>query len=238
MLTKEKLSAPISQIFVSLQGEGIYIGQEHLFIRFSGCNLSCEYCDTKDLVPEILTADSVVNRADSLSSNFNNKNGVRVVALTGGEPLLYPEFIKNLAGFLKDRGHTILLETNGTLSEHLSYVKDFVDIVSMDIKMPCSHASMDKTWQDHRVFLDSIKDKEVYVKVVVQDRSLESDFLEAVNMVSQINNEIPFVIQPVTVDNKICQNAFKKSLNFLKIAQGKLKDVRVIPQMHILLGIN
>ena len=83
--------AKISDIFKSIQGEGLYQGEEQLFVRLYGCNLQCKYCDTRLDYYEEKTVDELISLLDS-----DAFSGVQSVALTGGEPLLQPEFIKVL----------------------------------------------------------------------------------------------------------------------------------------------
>ena len=73
----------IRESFTSIQGEGPYVGQKQLFVRFCGCNLKCKYCDT-DFVPEKSRDYSV----DELVKEINSSGEVFTISLTGGEPLV------------------------------------------------------------------------------------------------------------------------------------------------------
>lgn len=96
----------VVEIFSSIQGEGCNLGKPANFVRFSGCNLKCPWCDTEWNSPKlgILSIDDILNKLDK---------GVPLVVLTGGEPLLQ----KNLP-FLIERlfkeGYNVAIETNGT----------------------------------------------------------------------------------------------------------------------------
>jgi 7-carboxy-7-deazaguanine synthase len=105
----------ITEIFKSIQGEGTRAGVPCIFVRLTGCNLRCTWCDTayafhggrKMSVDEILTQVEALNRrADGSSA------GVSLVELTGGEPLLQEE-IYALADRLLGAGYTVMLETSG-----------------------------------------------------------------------------------------------------------------------------
>ncbi len=61
------MKAKISEIFSSIQGEGLYLGKRHIFVRFFGCNMRCAYCDTMPSIYEELSIDEVTNEIASLS---------------------------------------------------------------------------------------------------------------------------------------------------------------------------
>lgn len=118
----------ISEIFYSLQGESTYQGMPCVFIRLSGCNLRCSWCDTKysHAPGEWLSFDEIVH-AISLYP-------CKLVELTGGEPI-WQEASIPLMDRLVDLGYTVLLETNGSLD--ISEVPDEV-IKIVDVKCPGS----------------------------------------------------------------------------------------------------
>lgn len=96
----------LHEIFETLQGEGRNTGRPCVFVRFSGCNLACPWCDT-DFSPKVrLKLEALLERIDACSA--------RSVILTGGEPLLQPGLLP-LAQGLKARGFWVGVETNGTL---------------------------------------------------------------------------------------------------------------------------
>ncbi len=99
----------INEIFYSLQGEGAYTGTPVIFVRFSGCNLHCPWCDTRHEEGEELTVDQVISRiVDCLPWE-----GVRVpIVFTGGEPTL--QLDPHLIQSLKSLGFRLHIETNGT----------------------------------------------------------------------------------------------------------------------------
>lgn len=121
----------IAEIFKSIQGESCYAGIPCTFIRLSGCNLRCKYCDTSWAWKngEFLSLDEVMAKVDKL--------GCGLVEVTGGEPLVQDECIELLEKLLH-AGYTVMLETNGTLS--LKNVPDRV-IKIVDIKCPGSGES-------------------------------------------------------------------------------------------------
>jgi len=118
----------ICELFKSIQGESSYTGLVCTFIRVSGCNLRCTYCDTQYAQENgtDLSVDEIIDRVDGFVSSL--------VEITGGEPLLQSE-VPDLCRQLLDRHYTVLVETNGT--RDISRLPDGC-IRIMDIKCPDS----------------------------------------------------------------------------------------------------
>ncbi|MCM8763078.1 MAG: 7-carboxy-7-deazaguanine synthase QueE, partial [Candidatus Omnitrophica bacterium] len=76
------MQAKIAEIFKSIQGEGIYQGREQVFVRFYGCNLKCQFCDTPLTHYEELRPEELLNRINIFGVDYHS------LSLTGGEPLL------------------------------------------------------------------------------------------------------------------------------------------------------
>lgn len=119
----------LSEIFCSIQGESTYSGLPCIFIRLAGCNLRCNYCDSTYSYKTKFTAtpEEIVNQ-------IKKYNPIKLVEITGGEPLLQNEIIE-LFHRLKKEGYKILLETNGSVE--LKNVPKFVHKI-VDIKLPDS----------------------------------------------------------------------------------------------------
>lgn len=228
------MDARITDIFLSIQGEGLYVGQPQLFIRFAGCNLDCDYCDTVKKGGRGYGAFEILN----LISTLNASNAVNTISITGGEPLLYTDFLRSILPQLKKRNFKIYLETNGTLPASLAKILDFVDIVAMDMKLPSSQKGQRSFWTKHRDFLTLARKKDVFVKMVITDRTTQGDIKKAVAVIDDIDPRIPLVLQPVTPANRIRKKpSLDKLFEFQRLARTVLDDVRVIPQMHKVLGV-
>jgi 7-carboxy-7-deazaguanine synthase len=121
----------INEIFHSIQGETTYAGNPTVFIRTTGCNLRCTYCDTKYSYHEgqLQDIDQILQVVDGF--------GAQYVCVTGGEPLLQKEVL-SLMTRLCDRGHTVSLETSG--SKSCKGVDPRVKII-LDVKTPNSGAA-------------------------------------------------------------------------------------------------
>lgn len=97
---------PIVEVFYSLQGEGMRTGQATIFVRFAGCNLACDFCDTDFRVAETHTVQSLLDRV------VVEGGECRWVCLTGGEPTIHE--LGAFCDALHIAGFRIQLETNGT----------------------------------------------------------------------------------------------------------------------------
>lgn len=228
------MNAQITEVFSSVQGEGIYAGQKHLFVRFAGCPLNCIWCDTpasKKETPSQSQELSVVSLMEQLRSLWEP---CAFVSLTGGEPLVQSGFIKDLCVPLKKEAMPVFLETNGILVDALAEVIEGVDVVSMDFKLP-SATQCAAHWEEHEAFLKEARKKEVYVKAVITLETVDGDIETAVDIIRRIDRNIPFILQPNFLQMK--EGILEKCLEFQRQALPFLHDVRVLPQFHQMLNI-
>lgn len=243
------MARPVVEIFSSVQGEGLLVGCRQIFIRLYGCNLACAFCDTvlkeeppycrvektpghRDfkLIPNPLNADDIASVAAAFSLSRHHS-----VSLTGGEPLLQPSLIKELAPLLKGTRRGIYLETNGTLPEELSEVIDLVDIVAMDFKLP-GVTGMPPRWEEHRRFLAIAAAKETYVKIVVGEDTTNKEIETAAELIKSTAADIPLVLQPVSETGGVSGISPARVLDLQRQALETLADVRIIPQTHKMTG--
>ncbi len=218
----------IKEIFTSVQGEGPYIGVKQLFIRFCNCNLKCNYCDT-DFASrndyEEHTPQSLLKRINE----FDTDN-VHSISLTGGEPLLSADFLKQ---FLPLTGKKIYLETNATLADKFYEVKPFIGIVAADIKLE-SASGLKDTFKFHEKFFEACRGVETFAKVVFNQNITDYEISACTDLGQKFGIEL--ILQPETVENLPAVSAdFAISVTdmFLK----KYKNVRLIPQVHKFLGL-
>ncbi len=168
----------VNEIFYSIQGESSYAGRPCVFVRLTGCNLRCSYCDTQYAYDEGDNLD--------ISVILERVSGYKcpLVEVTGGEPLIQkdtPELISSLI----ESGHEVLLETNGTINvEHID--RRCTRII--DIKCPSSseHEKCDPG------ILRSLSDKDE-VKFVIGDRN---DYEYARKQLSLMRPS-PFLTNPI-----------------------------------------
>ena len=139
----------IHEIYASIQGESSFAGLPCTFVRTTGCNLRCTWCDT----PQAFYGGTRMPRADVLAKALSF--GTPLVELTGGEPLLQPG-VRPLMTELCDAGRTVLIETSGEAD--VSGVDPRVHKI-MDLKAPGSGESHRNRWSnlDHITARDEIK---------------------------------------------------------------------------------
>jgi 7-carboxy-7-deazaguanine synthase len=130
----------VNEIFKSIQGESTYAGIPCVFVRLTGCNLRCSYCDTAYAYEE----GSAMLLSEIISTI--NRYGCRNVCITGGEPLLQ-ENINKLINLLKKNLFNVYIETNGSLNIDI-LPKGIVRIV--DIKCPDSGMEQEMDWKNIR----------------------------------------------------------------------------------------
>jgi len=96
----------INEIFYSLQGEGYWSGTPMVFIRFSGCNLKCGFCDTDFLYGKEMSVNDIIFEVEKISSTCKR------ICITGGEPSL--QIDKSFIDAFHNKGYLLHIETNGT----------------------------------------------------------------------------------------------------------------------------
>ena len=231
------MKAPIIEIFSSFQGEGILIGQRQIFVRFAGCNLNCNYCDTQNSKSEksgkLMTPQEVAEEIEKILTP-----DCKTISFTGGEPSLYPEFINEVSKF---SNLNIMLETNGTLPDKIDSI-DKLDMVSLDIKL-AEHFDNDF---DYEIFLNEIKSLNllisksinVYCKVVILPSTKIKTFKGVIEKLSEniLNkSNLQVIIQPSSPLNEWEDLNFRL-FEFSEIV-GQYFEVSTIPQIHKILDI-
>jgi 7-carboxy-7-deazaguanine synthase len=217
----------VREIFTSIQGEGLKIGQRTTFVRFLGCNLSCSYCDTKEAQnmegPFLYEGQIFKNPVDVdfLLDKIEEKH----VAITGGEPLLQIYFLREICDRLKNLKKLLYLDTNGSLPDNLQQVVDYFDTICLDFKIP-SATGRPKLWEEHEKSLSIAIQKDVFVKIVINENFLPGELDTTCAIIARINKSVPLVIQPVF------GSTIPDILDLQRKALGLLDDVRVIPQIH------
>ena len=117
----------INEIFYSLQGEGYYTGTPAVFVRFSGCNLNCDFCDTEHLSGVFMSDNEILTEITQYPT--------RHIVLTGGEPTLQIDV--PFMQMLKEDNWYIQIETNGTLTSGLSIADRWAVWVTCSPKKDC-----------------------------------------------------------------------------------------------------
>ncbi len=253
-------------MFWSVQGEGTEVGHPSVFVRFGGCDLRCAWCDS---VRTWKPAESCRVEREPGSGRFDawdnpvalgavvdavrrlQGDAAGLVSLTGGEPLLQPEAVTELAAALRGQGSRILLETHGLEAEALGRVIDQVDVVSMDWKLASDvrresdprEGEPPAFHEAHEAFLRVAKtgardDTELYVKLVVTPASRDDEIRAACERIARTAPDVPLVLQPVTPSGPVREApSGQRMLELVGLCRQQLADVRLIPQTHKQLGI-
>src|SRR3990167_2020580 len=188
------IKARISEIFHSIQGEGKYTGREQVFVRFFECNMHCVWCDTPGAIGDTTRHYKEYSLEELLAEVRDLWPGCHSVSLTGGEPLVQKDFIKELLPSLKKEGMRSYLETNGIFDQHLAEIIDDVDIIAMDLKLPSSTRCR-PYWEEHAAFLRIARQKEVFIKAVVSSDTGKEDIARCVELVAGVDPNIPLILQ-------------------------------------------
>ena len=150
---------------------------------------------------------------------------------------MYVRALEAILPELKARGLTTYLETNGTFPRALERVIGRIDIVAMDLKPETSTRDRGY-WTEHKEFLAIARRTDVFVKAVITAGVSKADVIKCVDLVAEVDPRIPFVFQPESQLTGISLDAMKRIENDLfALASARLKDVRVIPQMHKIWGM-
>jgi len=177
----------VNEIFKSIQGESSWQGYPCIFIRLSGCNLRCRWCDTKYAYENgnEISVDEVINSVGTIHES------PLLVEITGGEPLLQPE-VYELSEKLLDKGYKVLIDTNGSIPADKL---DSRAIRIIDIKCPNSGMS-DKTHWDNLKNLRTTDE----IKFVLSDKrdyDWAKDVIKKYGLLDQVNRQPKILFSPV-----------------------------------------
>lgn len=244
----------LSEVFVSFQGEGSWVGKHQLFIRLAGCKRDCEYCDTSWSraakpkywllrhglkhtlrAPNPVTAPGLLPRLKKLLAA---SSAVHSIALTGGEPTEQPEFLDQLITTLKRNLNNveILLETNGLEDNFKIKNLNLVDFVSLDIKLP-SATRQSVLFSHYRQILPRFPQKQGCIKIVFGPGSTKAELSTAASLAWKYKPAWDLFLQPVT---GISWGRPRLAVKLAKLSQAALavhSQARLLPQIHPILGI-
>lgn len=229
MKTTESLN--LHSIYRATEGEGIFVGNPQVFVRFQGCAIGCVNCDSME------TWDFAENRLYPIENvltkiSLLGGESIKRVSITGGDPL-HPKNLGHvilLAQELKNHGYWVNIEAAGT--RVIDQLFDLVDFISFDVKTPST--GVRTSWDLLETLLEKFPEK-VQVKAVVQNKKDFDYLLECRSFLAKSEkiknlNHIPLVITP----------SYRKDENF---PQQRFQDIlawneengcyfRVIGQQH------
>lgn len=259
-------TAPLVEVFASIQGEGLYVGEPQVFVRLAGCPLRCRYCDTPhswaihtearvpgagaaappQRVPAWHAVPELLERVRAAESGAR-----RTVSLTGGEPLLWPRFAAELARALEPR--RVHLETAGAHPQALEALLPHTAHVSLDLKLasdlhaPVAGADLPERepeprdaseWRAvRRRVLPLLVGRDACAKLVVTEHTDVAEAFSALDDLRELAPRVPVFLQPATPRPRA---AAPEPARLAALVQGALErglSVRSLPQIHPLLGL-
>ncbi len=243
----------LSEIFSGIQGEGHYVGHRQIFVRLSGCNIRCVYCDQPEAlelhnttcrieqVPgkrdwEIAPSPYLISQLIRKVVSLNEQVPHHSVTLTGGEPLMQADKLSELVGGLKENNFRIHLETNAMLARSLGKCAQYLDAISMDIKLDSVDRQaipIEKHVNFARKALELNPGVHLYLKVVVGPDTSASELCDAISKLSPIEEITDIYLQPVTPFGLVTTTISPRDLLALQDrALAVTPLVRVLPQVH------
>lgn len=197
----------IHSINVDIQRKGLYLGHRQIMVNFALSNTSSPYNDIptegKEVFPEELLA-----QLKELT-----KQKTELICFGGGEPLLQIDYFKNI---LEELPLPLYLQTNGTLPKPLSEIKEYISMTGIEL-IP----------DYEKEFLETImvlRDSDFYVRLVVSKDTTPKQVEDYARIIASVKN-VPFVLEPLF--------GTKNYLSLQALALRHLKEVLVIPRMHI-----
>jgi len=192
-----------TEVFSAIQGEAALVGERQVFVRLTGCNIRCAYCDQPEalskrpgpcrieqtpgrrdwqVIPSPMPVETLVGAVEDLCRLLPHHS----VSITGGEPLMQGNTVVELAQQLAGFGRPVMLETNGTLVAALRRVLPWIDWVSMDVKLS-SVDGQSVAADTQRQFLNTAVRAGVttWVKIVIGATTDLDQFDQAVGMVAE-----------------------------------------------------
>ena len=228
------IKAKISEIFCSIQGEGLYLGQKQIFVRFAKCNLNCDYCDEPKAKDDDSFSLQSVKEVIEKIKLLKKKENPKAVSLTGGEPLLQAVFIEKLLPLIQEIGLQIYLETNAVLFKEFKKIAGIVDAIAADIKLPS--ATGKSLWTEHEDFL-RIAPEKTFIKIVITSNSTLDEIQKAFDIVKKVSLKMPVFIQPVTENGEIKKPGKSFFDGIEKISLNTEINYKILPQQHPIWGI-
>jgi len=276
--------APLLEIFASIQGEGLHAGRPQVLVRLAGCPLRCRWCDTPGSWTLRATVDGVPEpRAGRIAFGGGSRwvaplevaawvaaldpGARRAVSLTGGEPLVWPDFVLELRALVAPR--PLHLETAAAHPEALERVVDRVDHLSVDLKLPLdldppvelarpgSGDSADDGGDGERAapwsepvpvdargwaavrerVLARLGGRDAALKLIVAGGRPLAAFLPLLDDVERLASDLPLFLQPVTPAGGERAPTRAELEAVLEAALDRELDARVVPQIHRVLGV-
>jgi len=229
---------PVIEMFgPTIQGEGAVIGLKTMFVRVYGCDYKCSWCDSaftwdgsgKSQV-QLMEPLEIIHSLENIGLH-----GTKYVTISGGNPALYGNPVRDLIYQLHQLNKQVIIETQGSMYQ--DWFGD-VDLLTISPKPPSSGMKTD--WTKLDTIIGKITPSQTFIKVVVFD---DVDYIFA-KQVHKRYESIPFFLQVGNDDVKATDNISSRLLDKLESLFNKVMedpemiDARVLPQLHALVWSN
>ena len=230
------MTIKLQEIFSSIQGEGMRVGEPSTFIRFTGCNLKCLDCDTKYSWKTAGTEMSI----DFIVKEVKEKHYTNAFVITGGEPMLQQEALAQLVYALKDAfpNSNITIESNGSIRVDKDLPVFWSFSPKFESSTTCSHLADYKAAMKHN--LEITKDRQI--KLLMEVFRGSSSFTKLVSDINKNDySDVDVVVQPLIefgedvdgLELDKMKKLYKSVLNKISEINGlTCKSIRFVGQIH------
>jgi organic radical activating enzyme len=250
------ITVPVLEVFSSFQGEGPRVGTREIFVRLARCDLRCAFCDTPESYPtpegarlqltpggerdEIVPNPVDVAELVGAIKRLDDPPGLHEsITITGGEPLLHPQAVVEIAKGARQLGLRVQVETGGHRAGAIRHVLAHVDGVTPDFKLE-SACLAPTPWEAHgeTYRLLEAAGKAVAIKAVVAATTPLEEIAAAAAFCAEHAPTCVLVLQPVTHRPGAPATPTVSQMFRLHAAAALVHpDVRMIPQVHTALGL-
>jgi len=232
----------LSEIFTSIEGEGILFGTKTMFVRMAGCHLKCYWCDTNYALAMNSGNTYSIDQVKKMMKDQLQNNTYKI-NFTGGEPLIQYEAVKDLAKFTKEElGLRTYIESSCYDVNRFNKIIHYIDICKIEFKTKDSEA-VDIKHYEHLLnneigcLRTAIENKKItFIKIVVSNYTTAREFKKLIEIIfNTVKSEelAGFIIQPT---NNINEPTVDRLLQFYDLIYPRYNEVRIIPQLHKIIG--
>ena len=232
----------LSEIFTSIEGEGILFGTKTMFVRMAGCHLKCYWCDTNYALAMNSGNTYSIDQVKKMMKEQLQNNTYKI-NFTGGEPLIQYEAVKDLAKFTKeDLGLRTYIESSCYDINRFNKIIPYIDICKIEFKTKDSEAVDIKHYEhllnnEVECLRTAIENKKItFIKIVVSNSTTVKEFKKLIEIIFNTvkSGELAgFIIQPT---NNINEPTVDRLLQFYDLIYPRYNEVRIIPQLHKIMG--